>query len=560
MQPQPQSIFTSTITIAAASTTIEADLDEGEVLPEEEQQQDIDRVVPDQHLESEKVYIRGLDNLTTNDIRTYAHEHFPVAQHVKVEWIDDSSANIVYADEDTAAEALRAFAAVEERGFDAATATTLRPARRLSTNPAVELAVRLATVTDVKKPRAHEASRFYLLNPDKDPWEKRRTRGRRDGRDGNDDGKRRRGNGDKATATFDVNMYDDDAGIADTDAKSGGDDGYERRRRKEARSRPSPERQRRKRDLFDDDDISAVSSRRNRGILRRDRSMSPPDEDSGDGRLRFGDGDRPSRKRSRRRRSPSLPLSHEKKNIGKELFPTSGGTGGSKTLLQSSNGLNSNAHAASATTASSSFTSTTTTKYSSTSPVTSKKSNGPRELFPHKTNVSNHRRTGAFDAADGTAERYSPKKKSSVFSYDDEDGDDDMSLGLERDVRSGEGAALAARITRGSVSSVGSNGMGRRRSDAFGSAGSGQDGQRAARQAGFNIRGIADKNNNGNVDAGFSIQGAAAAMTDAAPITKELFPSKTSGLKSSANEGKELFGQKIRGRGGQRWMAKDMLF
>ena len=79
-------------------------------------------------------------------------------------------------------------------------------------------------------------------------------------------------------------------------------------------------------------------------------------------------------------------------------------------------------------------------------------------------------------------------------------------------------------------------------------------------QPGFSIRGIADTAN-----AGFSIQGAADANSDVGGTrklsVKELFPGRFGVLSSSStNEGKELFGQKIRGRGAQRQRAQDMFF
>ena len=55
----------------------------------------------------------------------------------------------------------------------------LRTAKPLSSRPDVALHVRMALQDDRKKPRAHEASRFYLMHPEHDP---RSTRNGREGR------------------------------------------------------------------------------------------------------------------------------------------------------------------------------------------------------------------------------------------------------------------------------------------------------------------------------------------------------------------------------------------
>ena len=535
-----------------------------------------------------KVYIRGLDSLTTADIKAYAREHFSLDHYVKVEWIDDTSANVVYENRDAALEALRAFSAfsassVERAGAgsgpdsDPAISTLdLRPAKRLSRYPAVELLVRQAVTTDAKRPRAHEASRFYLLNPDKDPRERRwrQEQGRRNRRDGRGRGQRRgdgiedeqEGNG--AAASFDVNMYDDDAGI--TDGKNDSNDiAMEIRRSRPRRYSPGYRQTsdravsgaRRNGDLFDRRD---TGSRRRRGGSRRDRSMSPDEHKSNNdddiyendyGRLGYEER-RAERLRTRSHRR-STPPPAERLNAGKELFPVSSSEAASS-LLQPNGNKELLPRKAK-----------TLLDSSPTSSSSSRKR--PRELFPNKTNVSNHRRTAAFDAADETAEIYSPKKRS-VFSENATDGPE---VGLPRD--------LSSRITRDSVRN--SNGAGRlvmNDDDSVDrtenvtinglevqSRGRGQ-GTMSNRttasstatitkvtQPGFNIRGVADS----SIAAGFSIQGAADVGGGGSKdlSVKELFPDKFGGT-SSNNEGKELFGQKIRGRGAQRQRAQDMYF
>jgi len=70
----------------------------------------------------------------------------------------------------------------------------------------------------------------------------------------------------------------------------------------------------------------------------------------------------------------------------------------------------------------------------------------------------------------------------------------------------------------------------------------------------MNVRGAAPLNIKGSAgqrDSGFSIRGAAQSPNDeGATGVKELFP-----MKSGANAGKELFGEKLKGRGGPRTAA-----
>ena len=538
---------------------------------------------------------------------------------MKVEWIDDTSANILYENENAALEALRAFSAFSgtgaggsfDEGSDPAISTLdLRPAKPHSRHPGVQLLVRQAVTTDVKRPRAHEASRFYLLNPDKDPWERRRMKQEQRQRGGRDKGRRRGRGGDggyeegeegedeDAAVPFDVNMYDDDAGAADE--RDGGVDGRVKRRSR-SRRYSSDGRQRsgwlgtngtqRNGDLFDRRD-RALHGTRGGGVLRRDRSLSPDECDSlddsresGYGRLGYEDtrAER-SRKRSRRR---STPPPVERPNAGKELFPTSG-SGAATTLLQSDEKA-----------------SALTPSLSTSSPSSRKR---PRELFPNKTNVSNHRRTAAFDAADETAEIYSPKKRS-VFSENSYGSGQSESGRLSRDLSSrishdgvqdknGARGRLSMDVDGGDEVGDGmetdmgvrsrGRGRGSRNGRAAGMTASAiptmllSSSSATSTQPGFSIRGVADtvRGAADTATAGFSIQGAAGghanANADAARpgpkdlSVKDLFPNKVGALSSASststtttmtNAGKELFGQKMRGRGAaQRQRAQDMYF
>lgn len=159
----------------------------------------------------EKIHIRGLDNLTTDDIYAFAATHYPAQQPTKIEWIDDMSANIVYPSTSTAGTALRAFTHLPDPSTSyPEDPLDSRPAKPHPSNPTTQLSIRLALLTDKKAPRAGDASRFYLLNPDKDPREQRRRQyDRRDRRPYPNDRRKRRRSEEEDHVPFDENMYDD---------------------------------------------------------------------------------------------------------------------------------------------------------------------------------------------------------------------------------------------------------------------------------------------------------------------------------------------------------------
>ena len=157
--------------------------------------------------------------MTTNDIRTFAKEHFQ--QDIeRVEWIDDYRANLVYKDDATAREALLALSA--NPTTDISPLQTVL-AKAISSHPQATLEVRMAVIGDRKQAGARDRSRFYLLHPEYEPDDRRRRgNGRRggnryrDSRDGdyhtnryNDREHRKRQVGDEQSA-FDASLYDDD--------------------------------------------------------------------------------------------------------------------------------------------------------------------------------------------------------------------------------------------------------------------------------------------------------------------------------------------------------------
>lgn len=152
-----------------------------------------------------KIHIRGLDTLNTEEIKKYVAAHYG---HVdRVEWIDDTGANLLFSSEASARDALIALSTIEiaDPTVLAAGEETL-PAKPFEAKPEISLHVRYAVASDKKAPGAALRSRFYLLNPEYDPEERRRKdkyRDRHGGRRG-----RRDSEGDIGIS-FEASMYDD---------------------------------------------------------------------------------------------------------------------------------------------------------------------------------------------------------------------------------------------------------------------------------------------------------------------------------------------------------------
>ncbi|OCL07234.1 hypothetical protein AOQ84DRAFT_365130 [Glonium stellatum] len=454
----------------------------------------------------EKVNIQGLDNLTTADVKYFASEYFPLDQFVRIEWINDTSANVTYETPDAAAAALDAFTDTEALGQSYIPPLQERNAKKLSTHPNAELKIRQATTKDVKAPRAHEASRFYLLNPDQDPRERKRlTRGRggrpRDDRGDYrrrrfDDQEHRRRRDEDDNVAFDVSMYDDDAGSSIPNGSRNGSRLGRRGSQSSITSSSESGRQKRVRFRARKDDLFA--NRKSDGRLR-DRSASP--DPDGDGRMGFEEDENSIRRRIRQRSLTPPSIRRERKssaqdNSARELFPAQR-TPSALLSPPASNEI----------------------ELFPKKPSPAKR---PKELFPHKTSISNHRRTDAFDAAAETADLFA--------------------TGMAAPFKNGPGEPrsrdLADRISK--------------KSSSYGRLNAWPDSPAIDEQAvepdEITVRGSAQAEQ----VPGFSIRGAAQTAESTA---KELFP-----LKAGANFGKELFAEKIKGRGGPRRKAEDMFF
>jgi len=256
-------------------------------------QHEIDSVDTTTAAAPNKIHIRGVDDLTTNDIKTFSAEHYPHHPPIQVEWIDDTSLNIVFDDSVTAHSALESFTLYShDSGISALPSLQLREAKTLSTHPESRLQIRTALLTDQKRPRAYEASRFYMMHPEHDPREQRR---RGEGKQGYRYGRyrsRRHSNEERRSRH------------RDREEESSGQDSMDL--------------------LLDDQSHDSQQRSQRRGMQHqpdRDRSASP-------------DRQRESDTRPRRRTPPPIYRSRDphpfpSENSGKELFPSKSSIGNS---------------------------------------------------------------------------------------------------------------------------------------------------------------------------------------------------------------------------------------
>lgn len=313
----------------------------------------------------EKIHIRGVDDLTTEDIMAFAAEHFQSASPVRIEWIDDTSANMVFSSPDITSDALYHFSS-DSSALVSHSLSELRAAKTFSKHPELRLELRMAFSTDQKKPRAHEASRFYMMHPEHDPREKRRHE--TSSRD--HDYKRRRYDRKEHRRRKELDNHDGfGPGMYDEDDRTSNK--AESRRGSYSNYSVSSE-------GLDAD--GGVRRRRFCGDFYRPRKFSESGRASRD---RSASPDPASGMRNVRRRTPSRayrsyrsdsPRAH---NSGKELFPASDAPITNRVLEERELFPN---------------------KISAT--ILKK------ELFPNKVIISNHRRSDAFDAADETADLF----------------------------------------------------------------------------------------------------------------------------------------------------------
>ena len=311
----------------------------------------------------------------------FAAEHLSFEIPTRIEWIDDTSANMVFDAPGTASKALDQLLNSASGELSSVSAFQLRPAKTFSKHPESSLQIRVALFSDRKRPRAYEASRFYMMHPEYDPREQRRRDGssqdgshdyrrRRYGRDEH----RRRRNGDSAHG-FKPSMYDDDSSALASreNGHTSSRGSYSRHSTISSSDERSNSGEKHSRRTHHIDSYRPVRQSRNGG-MSRDRSASP-------GR----DYAHTSRRRSRARTPPPPyqprdPYPIPRQNQGKELFP-------SKSALDAD----------------------TNSIGRELFPRKTISTNVTKELFPNKSITINHRRSDAFDAADETADLFASR-------------------------------------------------------------------------------------------------------------------------------------------------------
>lgn len=297
-----------------------------------------------------KVHMRGLDNMNPNEIKAYFDEHSGGLQYKYIEWIDDSSANLVFASESSASEALIALSAIDVADPAQLPVLELLPAKACGAKPGVTLQVRIAVVGDRKIKGAAERSKFYLWHPewerqnrddgrdgyyrnryrdrDRDSYDRRRRDDRRnDDRGGRYDG--RQGD-DEEVERFDASLYDDDQEALtrrEPRARSrrrGGHRYSRSRSRSRTRSRSRSDRSddhRRQQDNRGKELFPDLRSRNDRsgGSGLRGRSASPVRSRDGDDAVSVASS---SRNRDKARVIKERLSAAARDNRAKELFPS----------------------------------------------------------------------------------------------------------------------------------------------------------------------------------------------------------------------------------------------
>lgn len=108
------------------------------------------------------MHVRGVDNLSTDDVKLYVNHLFP-EQDFKIEWIDDTSLNVVYSSAEIATSAIQA---LSSHYIESLPPATLRPAKSVTEPKSIDgIKVRIAAMGDKKERGARDRSRWYLFNP-----------------------------------------------------------------------------------------------------------------------------------------------------------------------------------------------------------------------------------------------------------------------------------------------------------------------------------------------------------------------------------------------------------
>lgn len=216
-----------------------------------------------------------------------------------MEWIDDTSANIVFSSDNTARDALVALSTIEIADPSALSIGEILPAKTIQSRPEITLQVRLAVQSDRKHAGAALRSRYYLLHPEHDPEERRRQQQNRnkyrhrDNRRDDRNGRYNRRNSEDDNVPFEASMYDDAPRAARPRRHSTEDDRHDNRGK----------------ELF-------AGHRRG-----RDRSASPLRDNDGDAAMDRELLPRTTRRRSSSKNRPRARDLKDRISAQKELFP-----------------------------------------------------------------------------------------------------------------------------------------------------------------------------------------------------------------------------------------------
>ncbi|KAK9456975.1 hypothetical protein V1511DRAFT_495830 [Dipodascopsis uninucleata] len=129
----------------------------------------------------EAVYLNGVDEMSSADVKSYARIHFPDADAI-LEWVDDSSVLCIYDNPEIANKALLAFTNVNALYEGELDMSALRSAKEFPDHDKIVLKTRIAFQTDKKVKGARERSRYYLFHGDPREDEERDRRRDRDRR------------------------------------------------------------------------------------------------------------------------------------------------------------------------------------------------------------------------------------------------------------------------------------------------------------------------------------------------------------------------------------------
>ncbi|ODQ57829.1 hypothetical protein WICANDRAFT_81157 [Wickerhamomyces anomalus NRRL Y-366-8] len=119
-------------------------------------------------LRSNSIWLHGVDNLSTKEIKAYLKNF--TDDDFKIEWINDTSLNVVFENDEDASTNLKKFTKEQDREFSP---TDEREAQDFEGKPDVSITLRISNLSDKKVKNAAQYSRYYLYNPPNHGTERR---------------------------------------------------------------------------------------------------------------------------------------------------------------------------------------------------------------------------------------------------------------------------------------------------------------------------------------------------------------------------------------------------